>query len=257
MKANIIDLSGNQVGQIDLPAIFEEEYRPDLIKRAVLSAQANRLQPYGPHFYAGMNTSARSWGPGHGVSRVPRIINARRAAGVPMAKGGRRSHAPQPNADKTEKINIKERKKAIRSAIAATTVPELVSARGHIFERELPVVVQNDFESLSKTSDVKKFLVAAGLWDDVERAKNGKTIRAGKGKVRGRKYKNRKSLLIVVSKDQGAGKAARNLPGVDFIDADGLNAELLAPGTHAGRLTLWTEASIQRLMERNSQEQIR
>jgi len=257
MKANIIDLSGNQVGQIDLPAIFEEEYRPDLIKRAVLSAQANRLQPYGPHFYAGMNTSARSWGPGHGVSRVPRIINARRAAGVPMAKGGRRSHAPQPNADKTEKINIKERKKAIRSAIAATTVPELVSARGHIFERELPVVVQNDFESLSKTSDVKKFLVAAGLWDDVERAKNGKTIRAGKGKVRGRKYKNRKSLLIVVSKDQGAGKAARNLPGVDFINADGLNAELLAPGTHAGRLTLWTEASIQRLMERNSQEQIR
>jgi large subunit ribosomal protein L4e len=256
MKANIIDLSGNQVGQIDLPIVFEEEYRPDLIKRAVLSAQANRLQPYGPHFYAGMNTSARSWGPGHGVSRVPRIINARRAAGVPMAKGGRRSHAPQPNADKTEKINIKERKKAIRSAIAATTVPELVSARGHVFQRELPVVVQNDFESLSKTSDVKKFLVAAGLWDDVERAKNGKTIRAGKGKVRGRKYKNRKSLLIVVGKDQGAGKAARNLPGVDFIDADGLNAELLAPGTHAGRLTLWTEASIQRLKERNSQEQI-
>jgi large subunit ribosomal protein L4e len=256
MKANIIDLSGNQVGQIDLPVVFEEEYRPDLIKRAVLSAQANRLQPYGPHFYAGMNTSARSWGPGHGVSRVPRIINARRAAGVPMAKGGRRSHAPQPNADKTEKINIKERKKAIRSAIAATTVPELVSARGHVFQRELPVVVQNDFESLSKTSDVKKFLVAAGLWDDVERAKNGKTIRAGKGKVRGRKYKNRKSLLIVVGKDQGAGKAARNLPGVDFIDADGLNAELLAPGTHAGRLTLWTEASIQRLKERNSQEQI-
>jgi large subunit ribosomal protein L4e len=257
MKANIIDLSGNQVGQIDLPAIFEEEYRPDLIKRAVLSAQANRLQPYGPHFYAGMNTSARSWGPGHGVSRVPRIINARRAAGVPMAKGGRRSHAPQPNADKTEKINIKERKKAIRSAIAATTVPELVSARGHVFQRELPLIVQNDFESLSKTSDVKKFLVAAGLWDDVERAKNGKTIRAGKGKVRGRKYKNRKSLLIVVGNDHGAGKAARNLPGVDFIDADGLNAELLAPGTHAGRLTLWTEASIQRLMERNSQEQIR
>ena len=119
------------------------------------------------------------------------------------------------------------------------------------------MVVQNDFESLDKTSDVKKFLVAAGLWDDVERAKNGKTIRAGKGKVRGRKYKNRKSLLIVVSKDQGAGKAARNLPGVDFINADGLNAELLAPGTHAGRLTLWTEASIQRLKERNSQEQIR
>jgi large subunit ribosomal protein L4e len=257
MKANIIDLSGNQAGQIELPAVFDEEYRPDLIKRAVLSAQANRLQSYGPHFYAGMNTSARSWGPGHGVSRVPRIINARRAAGIPMAKGGRRSHAPQPNADQTEKINIKERRKAIRSAIAATAVSDLVSARGHVFSGELPVVVKSDLESLNKTSDVKKFLVAAGLWGDVERAKNGRTIRAGKGKLRGRKYKNRKSLLIVVGKDQGLGKAARNLPGIDFINVDGLNAEMLAPGTHAGRLTLWTEASLQRLAERNSQEQIR
>ncbi len=150
MKANVIDLLGNQADEIELPAVFEEEYRPDLIKRAVLSAQANRLQSYGPHFYAGMNTSARSWGPGHGVSRVPRIINARRAAGIPMAKGGRRSHAPQPDADRTEKINIKERRKAIRSAIAATAMPDLVSARGHVFDRELPVVVRDDFESLEQ-----------------------------------------------------------------------------------------------------------
>jgi large subunit ribosomal protein L4e len=245
MKANILDLSGNQVGQIDLPPVFDEEYRPDLIKRAVLSAQANRFQPYGPHFYAGMNTSARSWGPGHGVSRVPRIINGRRAAGVPMAVGGRRSHAPQPEADHTEKINKKERRKAIRSAIAATAMPELVKARGHKFSGDVPVVAQNEFETLSKTADVKKFLIAAGLWQDIERAKEGRIIRAGKGKLRGRKYKNKKSVLIVVGADQGIGKAARNLPGVDFALVDTLNAEMLAPGTHAGRLTLWTESSLQ------------
>jgi len=254
MKANVIDLSGNASGQIELPPVFEEEYRPDLIKRAVLSAQANRLQPYGPHFYAGMNTSAQSWGPGHGVSRVPRLKNGRKAAGIPMAVGGRRSHAPQPDADKTEKINIKERRKAIRSAIAATTCTELVLARGHKFSRELPVVAQTEIETLNKTSDVKKFLIAAGLWDDVERAKLGRNIRAGKGKMRGRKYKNRKSLLIVAASDQGLGKAARNLPGVDFITVEKLNAELLAPGTHAGRLTIWTESSIQKLREKNSQE---
>lgn len=254
MKANVIDLSGNASGQIELPPVFEEEYRPDLIKRAVLSAQANRLQPYGPHFYAGMNTSAQSWGPGHGVSRVPRLKNGRKAAGIPMAVGGRRSHAPQPEADRTEKINIKERRKAIRSAIAATACTELVSARGHKFSRELPIVAQNDIETLSKTADVRKFLVAAGLWDDVERAKLGRHIRAGKGKIRGRKYKNRKSLLIVAASDQGLGKAARNLPGVDFITVEKLNAELLAPGTHAGRLTIWTEGSLQKLSTKNSQE---
>jgi large subunit ribosomal protein L4e len=254
VKANVIDLSGNASGQVDLPPVFEEEYRPDIIKRAVLSAQANRLQSYGPHFYAGMNTSAQSWGPGHGVSRVPRLKNGRKAAGIPMAVGGRRSHAPQPNADYTEKINIKEKRKAIRSAIAATACNELVTARGHKFSRELPVVAQDNLESLNKTSEVVKFLVAAGLWDDVMRAKMGRHIRAGKGKLRGRKYRGRKSLLIVAGNDQGLGKAARNLPGVDFITVEMLNAELLAPGTKAGRLTVWTESSLQKLALKNAPE---
>jgi large subunit ribosomal protein L4e len=254
MKANVIDISGNTVGQVELPPVFEEEYRPDLIKRAVLSAQANRLQPYGPHFYAGMNTSARSWGPGHGVSRVPRVVNGRRAAGVPMARGGRRSHPPRPEADRTEKINIKERRKAIRSAIAATAVSEIVAQRGHKFSRDLPVVAQSDIESLTKTAEVMKFLIAAGLWSDVERAKAGRNIRAGRGKMRGRKYKNRKSLLIVAAADQGLGKASRNLSGVDFITVEGLNAELLAPGTKAGRLTVWTEAALQKLNNMSSRE---
>jgi large subunit ribosomal protein L4e len=254
MRANIIDLSGNAVGPVELPGVFEEEYRPDLIKRAVLAAQANRLQPYGPHFYAGMNTSARSWGPGHGVSRVPRVLNGRKAAGIPMAVGGRRAHVPQPTADRTEKINSKERRKAIRSAIAATAVSELVSARGHLFSCEMPVVVENALESLNKTAEVKKFLEVAGLWSDVERAKLGLNIRAGKGKFRGRRYKGRKSILIIAGKDQGIGKASRNLPGVDFATIEGLNAELLAPGTRAGRLTIWTMSSLQELSKLSGKE---
>lgn len=253
MKTNVIDLSGNTSGEIELPPVFEEEYRPDIIKRAVLAAQANRLQAYGPHFYAGMNTSAQSWGPGHGVSRVLRLKNGRKAAGVPMAVGGRRSHAPQPNAVYSEKVNKKERRKAIRSAIAATASTGLVQARGHKFERDLPVVAKNDLESLTKTSEVIKFLQAAGLWNDVLRAKLGRNIRAGKGKLRGRKYKGRKSLLIVAGTDSGLGKAARNLPGVDFVTVERLNAELLAPGTQAGRLTIWTESSLDKLAKRGQE----
>jgi large subunit ribosomal protein L4e len=254
LKANVIDISGNIVGEVDLPSAFEEEYRPDLIKRSVLAAQANRLQPYGPHFYAGMNSSARSWGPGHGVSRVPRVANGRRGAMVPMARGGRRSHPPKPEADRSEKVNTKERRKAIRSAIAATSSAELVRSRGHLFARDLPVVVQSDAESLGKTSEVKKFLESAGLWQDVNRAKLGKKVRAGKGKMRGRRYKMPKSLLIVAGEDRGLGKAARNLPGVDFATVDGLNAELLAPGTVAGRLVVWTESSIEKLAAKGSRE---
>jgi len=210
MKAKIIDPMGEVTGVIDLPPVFEEEYRPDIIKKAVLSAQANRLQPYGPHFYAGMNTSARGWGTGHGSSRVPRLVNGRRAAGIPMARGGRRSHPPMPEADRSEKINIKERRLAIRSAIAATVNPALVLGRGHIFTGELPIVAKNDIETIEKTSEMKRFLTAAGLWSDVERAKKGRNVRAGKGKMRGRRYKGKKSLLIV------AGGSSPLVPFVEY-----------------------------------------
>ena len=136
VTANIIDLSGNSKGEVTLPAVFDEVYRPDIIKKVVLSYQANRYQPYGPKMYAGMETSARSWGSGRGVAQIPRLANGSRAARVPQAKGGRRAHPPKPEADRTEKINKKEKKMAIRSAIAATVNEDLVKTRGHKFPEE-------------------------------------------------------------------------------------------------------------------------
>jgi large subunit ribosomal protein L4e len=91
---------------------------------------------------------------------------------------------------------------------------------------------------------------AVQVMDDIERAKV-KTIRAGKGKLRGRKYKRSKSILIVTDEDKGIFRAARNLSGVDVITCDQLNAELLAPGTSPGRLTIYTEAAIAKLEEAN------
>jgi len=249
MKAKVIDLSGNEVGEMELPSVFDEEFRPDLIKRAVLAAQANRTQPYGPTKLSGLKTSAQSWGTGRGVSRVPRILNGRRAARVPQAKGGRRAHPPKPEADRTEKVNAKERRKAIRSAIAATANSDLVRARGHVFSGESVVVAKDDLETVAKTGDIRKFLESCGLWEDVMRAKNGRKVRAGRGKMRGRKYKQPKSLLIVAGRDGGLIKATRNLPGVDVTVVERLNAELLAPGTQAGRLTVWTESSLKWLGE--------
>ncbi|MBP1909304.1 50S ribosomal protein L4 [Methanolobus bombayensis] len=247
VTTKIIDLSGNAKGDIDLPEVFDEVYRPDLIKRAVLSAQSDRYQPYGPRMYSGMDTSAHSWGSGRGVAQIPRLANGSRAARVPQAVGGRRAHPPKPEADRTEKVNKKERRMAIRSAIAATCDADLVTARGHRFDAELPLVAADDLEGVEKTKDVVSFLQNAGLYDDVIRAKEGKNIRAGKGKIRGRRFKNKKSLLIVATCDSPLMKSARNLSGVDVVSVDSLNAELLAPGTQAGRLTVWTESAISAL----------
>jgi len=65
--------------------------------------------------------------------------------------------------------------------------------------------------------------------------------------MRGRRYKQRKSILIVTGDEPL--RAARNLAGVDAVAVDQLNAELFAPGTEAGRLTVWTESAIRRLEE--------
>lgn len=247
MDLNIIDLSGKTAKKIK-STLFEEAYRPDLIKKAVLAAQANRQQPYGPHMYAGMRTSAEGWGPGRGVSRVARLKNSSKAARIPQAVKGREAHPPKPETDRTEKINDKERKKAIKSAIAATGSVELVKKRGHQFSAQVPLVAVDELSSLTKTKEVKSFMEAAHVWDDILRAKET-TIRAGKGKLRGRRYKNTKSILIVTAEDKGIAKAARNLAGVDIVTYDQLNAELLAPGTHAGRLTIFTESAIAKLEE--------
>ncbi|MFZ3058906.1 MAG: 50S ribosomal protein L4 [Candidatus Methanoperedens sp.] len=247
MDINIIDLSGNTTKKIS-SLLFDETYRPDLIKKAVLAAQANRQQPYGPHMYAGLRTSAEGWGPGRGVSRVARIKNGSKSARIPQAVKGRQAHPPKPEKDRTEKINDKERKKAIRSALAATGNLELVTKRGHKFSAQLPLIAVDNLAALTKTKDVKSFLEAAKVWDDIERAKDT-TIRAGRGKLRGRRYKNTKSILIVTAEDNGIAKAARNLAGVDIVIFDQLNTELLAPGTHAGRLTIFTESAIAKLEE--------
>ncbi|MHC1626276.1 MAG: 50S ribosomal protein L4 [Methanoculleaceae archaeon] len=245
MKAQIKTLNGEIAGEIDLPEVFSEEYRPDLIKRAVLALQSRRYQPHGTYKRAGLRASAESWGSGRGVAQVPRLRGGHRAALVPQAVGGRAAHPPRVEKVIIEKINKKENRKAIRSAIAATASEELVRARGHRFSCPLPVILEDRLEECKKTSDVISALEAAGLGEDLIRAKSSRKVRAGRGKMRGRRYKQRKSVLIVTAGEPL--RAARNIPGIDTATVDGLNAELLAPGTHAGRLTVYTESAIRRL----------
>ena len=247
MEAKILDKSGKKASTIEVPEVFSEPFRPDVIKKAVLAAQANRLQPYGPDRTAGTLTSAHSWGSGRGAAHVPRLTNGSRAARVTQAKGGRSAHAPNPNKIYSEKINDKERILAIRSAAAATMNKELVKARGYKYEGELPIIVSEDIESLTKTKDVIELLKAIGLEADLERAQQ-KQVRGGRGKMRGRQYRKKVGVLIVVAEDKGICMAARNIAGCDVATLDEVNTELLAPGTHAGRLTVWSESAL-RMME--------
>ena len=243
---------------LELPTQFDTPYRPDVIRRAVLSLQSRRRQPHGVDELAGKRTTAESWQTGHGKSRVPRVKGggsgaANKAAFAPGTVGGRVAHPPEARKVLVERINKTENRLAIRSAIAASANPEFVKARGHNVEKvpHIPLIVSSRLEAIETTKEARETLIALGLGDDLERASNGRSVRAGKGKMRGRKMKTPKSLLIVVGEDKGISKAARNIPGVDITEVHGLNAELLAPGTHAGRLVVWTTSAIARLEKEN------
>ena len=245
MKAQVKTIEGGVAKDIELPAMFSEEYRPDLIKKAVMALQSVRRQPHGSYPFAGICSSAVGWGSGRGASHVPRLKNGSRAAKVPQAKGGREAHPPVTAKVLVKEINQKEKQKAFRSAVAASIRADLISGRGHTFAGEVPLIFEDKFETLGRTQDVISALTSIGVYSDVERAKDSRKVRAGKGKLRGRRYKQRKSLLIVTSGPEF--RAARNLPGVDVVTVDQLNVEHLAPGMQAGRLTVWTESAVTRL----------
>jgi large subunit ribosomal protein L4e len=92
-----------------------------------------------------------------------------------------------------------------------------------------------------------------GVLSEILRAKESRKVRAGKGKSRGRKMKQAVGPLIVVAENKGIMQAAGNIPGVDVVAVADLNPEILAPGTHPGRLTIWTSNAIEKLASLHGQ----
>ena len=252
---------------LTLPAAFGTDFRPDLIRRAVHASRANRRQAYGHREHGGkrapqpgMKHAVEWWGKGRGVSRIMRKAGSKTGAQNPHTRGGRRAHGPMVLKDWSQKVNTKEARAARDSAIAATADAERVAARGHRFGEDVrfPIVISSyaengdsvDIEKLPAEKATKKFVAlmnGLGLGDDLARAKNGRSIRAGKGKMRGRRRRTPKSILLVVAERDNLAKAARNISGVDVAVAKDLCAEDLAPGGDAGRLTVWTKAAIEAL----------
>jgi large subunit ribosomal protein L4e len=60
-----------------------------------------------------------------------------------------------------------------------------------------------------------------GAYEDVLKAKDSRNLRAGKGKLRNRRYVSRKGPLVVYG-TEGAkiAKAFRNIPGVEVASVD-------------------------------------
>jgi len=261
MKSTIFNTKGEKVKDLDLPKQFSEEVRPDLIKRAVNVIQANKRQQYGTDPRAGLEYSATlsrrrkdyRGGYGRGMSRIPRKVMLRRGtqfiytgAIVSGTAGGRRAHPPKSEKIFEQKINNKERQKAIRSAIAATADKEYLKEKGITIFDNVPLIIDK-LEKLAKTKELKDLLIKLKLGPELQRAEN-KKIRAGKGTMRGRKYRKTKGPLVIISgKDSKVSAACKNLPGFEVVEISSLNTELLAPGAVPGRYVIWSLDAIQKL----------
>jgi len=248
--------------QVELPAVFLAPIRSDIVQFVHTNMNKNKRQAYavfandsnGRNEQAGMQTSAESWGTGRAVARIPRVPGggthrAGQGAFGNMCRGGRMFNPTKTWRKWHRKINVNQRRYAVCSALAASALPSLVMARGHKIDQvpECPLVVDDSVESCDKTSKAMKILAAVGANDDVEKSKASRAIRSGKGKMRNRRYVQRRGPLVVYSEDQGIKKAFRNISGVELCDVTALNLLQLAPGGHLGRFVVFTESAFGKL----------
>jgi large subunit ribosomal protein L4e len=255
----VIDMSGKPGDEVALPRIFSTPLRPDIVSRAWWILNSHHIQPYGRDPMAGERTSAETSNPptGRGVSRVPRVKGAgnnraNQAGGIASTVKGRLPHPPRSEKVIYRKINAKERKLALDTAIAFTGDARAVSWRGHKTGRlSFPIVVSDELESLEKTAALESFFEGIGLADEMRRIYGGVKRRSGTARMRGRTTRKKVGPLLVVSNDRGLGRAASSIPGVDVASVDSLSVIPLAPGGVAGRLTIWTMSALDVLNSRS------
>jgi len=263
MKTKIYSLNGKQGKEINLPKCFSIKIREDIVSK-VLEAK-KRKQPYAPSPVAGNQHSASGllvhrrhvWKSqyGRGISRVPRKIMSTKGsqfnwegATSPNTKGGRRAHPPKVlSMINFQKINKKEIKLAFESALSATASEKYLLKKYSSLEKlekKVPFVISNvEKTKIKELLKGLKNILGKKLYNI---AIKKKSVRAGKGKMRGRKYKSNAGMLLVVGKDEKL-KAT----GFDIVNIEKLGVVDLAKGG-LGRLTLYTENAIKYLENKSN-----
>jgi len=148
------------------------------------------------------------------------------------------------------KVNLNQKRYAVASALAASSVTSLVMARGHRISgiSEVPLVISTEtINPVSKTKAAVSVLKTIHAYEDIQKVIDSKHLRAGKGKMRNRRYVQRRGPLIVYAENAPLLRAFRNIPGIEFCNVKHLNLLLLAPGGHLGRFVIWTKDAFERL----------
>jgi len=240
---------------VPLPAVMTVPIRPDVVHDVHRDLAKNKRQAYAVSKYAGHQTSAESWGTGRAVARIPRVSGggthrAGQGAFGNMCRGGRMFAPTKTWRRWHRRVNVDQKRYAVGCALAASAIPALVMARGHRIEQiaEIPLVIDNKaVDNVDKTSRAVALLKGLNAYDDVIKSKDSRKIRPGKGKMRNRRYIQRRGPLVIYNEKGPLVKAFRNIAGVELVSVTRLNLLQLAPGGHLGRFVIWTKDAFERL----------
>jgi large subunit ribosomal protein L4e len=241
------------VGSSPLPAVFSAPIRHDIVQFVHKEMAKNQRQAYAVNRLSGMKHSAVSWGTGRAVARIPRVKGSGTHAAAAGAFGNQcrngRMFAPTKTYRRWHRrINLHQKRFAVTSALAASALPALLMARGHKIENiaEVPLVVEDSVQQYTKTKEAVAFLEAIRAIDDINRVNDSKHVRAGRGKMRNRRYVQRRGPMLVLPDNVGV-RAFRNIFGLDIANVNALNLLTLAPGGHLGRFVIWTKGAFAQL----------
>ena len=241
-------------GTVTLPAVFSAPIRNDVIHYVHSLMAKNNRQAYAVAKRAGMETPAQSWGTGRAVSRIPRVpgggtSRAGQGAFGNMCRGGRMFAPTKVYRRWHRKISVGQRRYAVASAISASGVTALVMARGHKIDRvpEMPLVLSDSLNTVSKTKEIKAILERVGAMEDANKSADSKKLRVGVGKSRNRRYTQKRGPLVIYDVSEGLDRGVRNLSGVSVANIDNLSLLDLAPGGHLGRFCIWTKGAFEKL----------
>ena len=261
MKAKLYDKKGKVKGDVNLPKCFSSRIRADILLKVFETQKGSYAQAYGAKEGAGAQYSAsgiskkkrHDWKAtyGKGISRVPRKIMSRSGASfnwigatVASTRGGRRPHAPRAEKNLFKKVNKKELLIALKSALVGTFSATALEKK---YNRKMEM--GGVFDSGILDVKTKDFVLAMKevFGESMISVLKHKTIRAGIGKMRGRKYKSTAGLLFVIGNEE-----TMKRKGIEVVHVKDLLVQDLAPNGVVGRLVCYSEKAIGEIEERFS-----
>lgn len=199
MNVKVYNQSGEEVGEMELPKVFELPWNADLVHQVVTSQMANARRPI-----AHTKDRGEVRGGGRKPWRQKGTGRARHGSiRSPLWRGGGVTHGPSAERKFKKKVNKKMARKALLTVLAA-------KARA----KELIIMDALAFPE-AKTRE------AARVFRQFAKREDFRTITKGNG-----------VLVALPGKDAGARRALKNLPYVGVGEARSLSASELLQYTY-------------------------